>query len=118
MTSLADYIGAEDFVTIFGLRRSGDTGSTETRDCVASHVANIVLSIWLEIMRIHLTLRPDHLNPIAGPSSVISASGSASSPLVQLGGELVIIELQGELSHEGEKENGVIGVLGLDRPVG
>ena len=62
-------------------------------------------------MRIHLPLDPEHFNaePKAGPSS---------SPIAQLGGDLVLIELQGEVSWEGDKADGVIGVLGLDRPVG
>lgn len=61
-------------------------------------------------MRIHLPLDPHHFarQSVAGPSS---------SPLVQLGGELVILELQGELSWEGDKAGGVVGVLGLERPV-
>lgn len=61
-------------------------------------------------MRIHLPLHPHHFqkNAIAGPSS---------SPLIHLGGELVIMELQGELGWEGDNSNGVVGVLGLDRPV-
>ena len=61
-------------------------------------------------MRIHLSLEPSHFanTSIAGPSS---------GPLAQLGGELVIIELQGELNWEGDKEGAVVGVLGLDRPV-
>jgi hypothetical protein len=65
-----------------------------------------------QIMRIHLPLQPQHFQPI--PSS---SSSSSSSPLIQLGGDLVIMELQGSLSHEGEKDGGVVGVLGLDRPV-
>lgn len=61
-------------------------------------------------MRIHLPLDPHHFlpQPTAGPSS---------SPLVSIGGNLVLIELQGELSWEGDKHNGVVGVLGFDRPV-
>lgn len=61
-------------------------------------------------MRIHLSLEPSHFaaQVVAGPSS---------GPLAQLGGELVIIELQGELGWEGDKEGGVVGVIGLDRPV-
>lgn len=60
-------------------------------------------------MRIHLSLDPSHLaQPVAGPSS---------GPLVNIGGDLVLIELQGELSNEGEKAGGVVGILGLDRPV-
>lgn len=60
-------------------------------------------------MRIHLSLDPNHLaQPVAGPSS---------GPLVNVGGDLVLIELQGELNHEGEKADGVVGILGLDRPV-
>ena len=61
-------------------------------------------------MRIHLPLEPHHFvpQPSAGPSS---------SPLVSIGGDLVLIELQGELSWEGDKHNGVVGVLGFDRPV-
>ena len=65
-------------------------------------------------MRINLTLEPslfsDTAKPVAGPSS-------SSSPLAQLGGEIVLIELQGELGWEGDKSNGVVGVIGLDRPV-
>lgn len=60
-------------------------------------------------MRIHLSLDPGHLaQPVAGPSS---------GPLVNIGGDLVLIELQGELNHEGDNANGVVGILGLDRPV-
>lgn len=60
-------------------------------------------------MRIHLSLDPSHLaQPVAGPSS---------GPLVNIGGDLVLIELQGELDHEGDKADGVVGILGLDRPV-
>ncbi|RXK42344.1 hypothetical protein M231_00334 [Tremella mesenterica] len=58
-------------------------------------------------MRIHLPLSPDLLKP-----TVIDPE----SPLVKLGGEVVLIELQGELSWEGDKSDGVVGVLGLDRP--
>jgi hypothetical protein len=29
----------------------------------------------------------------------------------------VLVELQGELSWEGDRAGGVVGVLGLDRPV-
>lgn len=61
-------------------------------------------------MRIHLPLHPHHFaaQPKAGPSA---------PPLVQLGGDLVLIELQGELSWDGDQTDGVVGVLGLDRPV-
>jgi hypothetical protein len=60
-------------------------------------------------MRIHLSLDPKHLvQGVAGPSS---------GPLVNIGGDLVLVELQGELNHEGDKEGGVVGILGLDRPV-
>lgn len=63
----------------------------------------------LPTMRIHLSLDPKHLvQPVAGPSS---------GPLVNVGGDLVLIELQGELSHDGDNANGVVGILGLDRPV-
>ncbi|ORY35730.1 hypothetical protein BCR39DRAFT_511764 [Naematelia encephala] len=63
-------------------------------------------------MRIHLSLDPNHFNP-SGQSS----SSSSSSPLIKLGGDLVILELQGELSYEGDdRSGGVVGVIGLDRP--
>ncbi|OCF75818.1 hypothetical protein I204_03113 [Kwoniella mangroviensis CBS 8886] len=62
-------------------------------------------------MRIHLPLHPAQFDP---PAS--SSSSSSSSPLIQLGGDLVLVELQGELSYEGDKSDGVIGVIGLDRP--
>lgn len=58
-------------------------------------------------MRIHLSLEPS----LFGPSI------SSGSPLAQLGDEVVLIELQGELGWEGGKEGGVVGVLGFDRPV-
>ncbi|BEJ03010.1 hypothetical protein CcaverHIS641_0101850 [Cutaneotrichosporon cavernicola] len=54
-------------------------------------------------MRIHLPLHPHHF-------------AQAGGPLAEIGGELVVIELQGELSWEGEQAGGVVGVLGLDRP--
>ncbi|BEI87466.1 uncharacterized protein CcaverHIS019_0101840 [Cutaneotrichosporon cavernicola] len=55
-------------------------------------------------MRIHLPLHPHHF-------------AQAGGPLAEIGGELVVIELQGELSWEGEQAGGVVGVLGLDRPL-
>ena len=61
-------------------------------------------------MRIHLPLHPRHVEQAA-------AAGPSQPPVYQLGGELVIIELQGELHWDGDKSNGVVGVLGLDRPV-
>ena len=60
-------------------------------------------------MRIHLPLNPAHFRT--------SEAGPSSGPLVNIGGDLVLIELQGMLSWEGEKSNGVIGMLGLSRPV-
>ena len=60
-------------------------------------------------MRIQLSLDPALLKaPVAGPSNL---------PIAQIGGELVLIELQGELSGEGDKSDGVVGVLALDRSV-
>lgn len=61
-------------------------------------------------MRIHLTLHPSAFPPNA-------TAGPSSGPLAQLGGEVVLVELQGELGWEGEKAGGVVGVIGLDRPV-
>lgn len=64
-------------------------------------------------MRIQLTLEPSlFAKPVAA-----AAAGPSSSPLAQLGGEIVLIELQGELNWQGEKAGGVVGVIGLDRPV-
>lgn len=63
---------------------------------------------WASIMRIHLPLHPHHF---------AADSPAAGGPFARIGGELVVIELQGELTWEGEKSNGVVGVLGLDRPV-
>jgi len=60
-------------------------------------------------MRIHLSLDPKHL--------VQGVAGPFAGPLVNIGGDLVLVELQGELNHEGDKEGGVVGILGLDRPV-
>lgn len=62
------------------------------------------------LMRIHLNLEPS----LFGPQAV---AGPSSGPLAQLGGEVVLIELQGELGWEGDKDGGVVGVIGLDRPV-
>lgn len=58
-------------------------------------------------MRINLPLHPHHF---AKPPT-------GGGPLAEIGGELVVIELQGELGWEGERANGVVGVLGLERPV-
>jgi len=66
-------------------------------------------SCRIAIMRIHLSLDPKYL--------VQGAAGPSSGPLVNIGGDLVLIELQGELNHEGDKDGGVVGILGLDRPV-
>lgn len=76
-------------------------------------------------MRIHLTLDPSHFVTAkpGGPSSSSKISGigngntNGAGPLAQLGGEVVLVELQGELNWEGDKDGGVVGVLGLDRPV-
>ncbi|TXT08848.1 hypothetical protein VHUM_02976 [Vanrija humicola] len=59
-------------------------------------------------MRIHLPLHPHHF---AAP-----AAGAAQGPLARIGGELVVVELQGELTWEGDRAGGVVGVLGFDRP--
>lgn len=61
-------------------------------------------------MRIHLPLHPHHF---VKPSAPTPGAG----PLAEVGGELVVIELQGELTWDGENANGVVGILGLDRPV-
>nr|KIR49442.1 hypothetical protein I312_01597 [Cryptococcus bacillisporus CA1280] len=60
-------------------------------------------------MRIRLPLDPAQFR--------ITPTNASSPPLVQLGGDLVLVELQGELTWEGEKSNGAIGVIGLDTPV-
>lgn len=60
-------------------------------------------------MRIHLPLHPEHF--------VVADAGPSAPPLARIGGELVVVELQGELGWDGDKAGGVIGVLGLDRPV-
>ncbi|WVF67502.1 hypothetical protein IAT40_002258 [Kwoniella sp. CBS 6097] len=66
-------------------------------------------------MRIHLPLHASQFAPPA--TSASSSSGSTlNSPLITLGGDLVLIELQGELNYEGDLADGVIGVIGLDRP--
>lgn len=59
-------------------------------------------------MRIHLPLDPIQFN--------VTPTNASSPPLAQLGGNLVLVELQGGLTWEGEKSNGVVGVLGLDTP--
>lgn len=60
-------------------------------------------------MRIHLPLDPIQFN--------VTPTNASSPPLAQLGGNLVLVELQGGLTWEGEKSNGVVGVIGLDTPV-
>ncbi|KAL1405820.1 hypothetical protein Q8F55_007498 [Vanrija albida] len=57
-------------------------------------------------MRIHLPLHPHHF----------AAAPAAQGPLARIGGELVVVELQGELAWEGDRAGGVVGVLGFDRP--
>ncbi|WVO14481.1 hypothetical protein L204_102116 [Cryptococcus depauperatus] len=59
-------------------------------------------------MRIHLPLYPHQFQK--------NPSNSSSPPLIQLGGDIVLVELQGELTWEGDKSEGVVGVIGLDRP--
>lgn len=56
-------------------------------------------------MRIHLPLEPKHF------------TSNPTGPLAKIGGDLVLIELQGRIEVEGDTANSVIGVLGLDRPV-
>lgn len=62
-------------------------------------------------MRISLTI----------PTSTIHAPAHAKTdpPLVQLAGtgELVVIELQGELNYEGDPRGKVVGLLGFERMV-
>ncbi|KAL7422367.1 hypothetical protein Q5752_003013 [Cryptotrichosporon argae] len=64
-------------------------------------------------MRIHLPLDPALLAPSneAGPSHP-----ALPPPLVQLGGDIVLVELQGQLECEGDQAGGVVGILGFDRP--
>lgn len=88
----------------------------ETHTSCACRVASLNLKfelvgpyIWLD-MRIHLPL----------PASFFDASSKTKKdapPIVQLGGELVLMELQGEIQVEGERAGGVVGVLGFERPV-
>lgn len=59
----------------------------------------------LSTMRIHLPLEPKHF------------TSNPTGPLAKIGGDLVLIELQGKIEVEGNTANSVIGVLGLDRPV-
>jgi hypothetical protein len=87
----------------------GNLHSPVIRDATLLDKSKSFQTIHIQIMRIHLSLDPKHLvQPAAGPSS---------GPLVNIGGDLVLVELQGELNHEGDKANGVVGILGLDRPV-
>jgi hypothetical protein len=58
------------------------------------------------MMRIHLPLHPRHF-----------AAQTAAGTLAVIGGDLVVVELQGELEWEGDRADGVVGVLGFDRPV-
>lgn len=50
------------------------------------------------------------------PKSLVQAAPPASTdpPLVQIGGDLVVIEVQGEMTFEGEPGNKVIGLLDLE----
>lgn len=58
-------------------------------------------------MRIHIQL----------PTSLIKKSvpGPSESPIVQIGKDLIVIELQGDLTFEGGASGKVIGILGLER---
>jgi hypothetical protein len=53
------------------------------------------------------------------PTSIIKKPGPSPSdpPLIQIGGDLVIMELQGDLTFEGNPQGKVIGLLGLERMV-
>lgn len=86
-----------------------DASTTRTQLSSAFLVDNKPLNSLTQTMRIHLPLHPQHF--------VTADAGPSAPPLARIGGELVVVELQGELAWEGNKEGGVIGVLGLDRPV-
>ncbi len=61
-------------------------------------------------MRIHIPF----------PASLLkdgAASSPVDPPIVKIGGDLVLLELQGELDCEGDRSGQVIGVLGLERLV-
>lgn len=58
-------------------------------------------------MRIQIEIPPSLIKRPAPPAS--------APPLVQIGGEMVIMELQGDLTFEGEPGGKVIGLLGLER---
>jgi chromosome transmission fidelity protein 8 len=60
-------------------------------------------------MRIQIEIPPSLIKRPAPPAS--------APPLVQIGGEMVIMELQGDLTFEGEPGGKVIGLLGLERMV-
>jgi len=61
-------------------------------------------------MRIHISF----------PASLLKDGPAASNidpPMAKIGGDLVLLELQGELDCEGDASGQVIGVLGLERMV-
>lgn len=60
-------------------------------------------------MRIQIEIDPSIIKRPLPPTS--------APPLVQIGGEMVIMELQGDLTFEGEPGGKVIGLLGLERMV-
>lgn len=61
-------------------------------------------------MRIHLTISPNSI-------ATLPKSEPGDPPLVSIGKDLVMVELQGELKFEGEGLGKVIGVLGFERMV-
>jgi len=60
-------------------------------------------------MRIQIEIDPSVIKRPLPPAS--------APPLIQIGGEMVIMELQGDLTFEGEPGGKVIGLLGLERMV-
>lgn len=77
-------------------------------------------------MRIHLELDPARVvkkTPAGGAAAPNFLPAHPAGPLLKLGltpdghEDVVLIELQGELTYEGESSGRTIGLLGFERPV-
>lgn len=63
-------------------------------------------------MRIHISIPPSLLSPYSTPSDVDPLE---ESPLfAKIGGQTVLVELQGTLETEGDTFGQLIGVLGME----
>jgi len=65
-------------------------------------------------MRIHIEIPPSLLSPFSPPAGE-EADDDGNGPIfARIGGNIVLLELQGTLQAEGDKDGQLIGKLGME----